>query len=429
MSAVEPRPASAGAANGTGMPRWPALALLADAALLFLFLYNISFLAAPPVSTGRVVLLALLLSHPRAIWRDLRWFARTHGAFVIAFALVVAHVAAVTLLDSASDYNQLSRLLNFAVMVLLGTFAFLAHVGNDPGRLARGVAMATGVQSLLIFVSYVSADFRQWVGTLLVEGGNIPLTSTIQVAGFSNSSGAALSVIQGLGVFAALHAARRERGGVRSVAFGLIACACALSTLAVGRTGLLMALAIFAAFAAANIGQRGLPRLAAALVIVAGAWSVWGDETIAFLDRVNPSLALTLDRSVSVLTSTTTDDSVVDLVTRPIPPLSTETIVGTGRVVAADGTNVSGHDSGYIQTYFAAGAVATVIFYAAWIALTLTHALRARHAGLMCTLLVLMLVIEFKEPFIFKYAVSFVLLSFSLAERAAPRRGLADAPA
>jgi hypothetical protein len=103
--------------------------------------------------------------------------------------------------------------------------------------------------------------------------------------------------------------------------------------------------------------------------------------------------------------------SIIDLQSQPVPKLSAETILGTGLISRKNGENASGNDSGYVQTYYALGLVMAVSFYSALLALLADSLLRRPDWCLMGFLTLGLLLIELKEPFVFKYIYPFVILT------------------
>ena len=92
-----------------------------------------------------------------------------------------------------------------------------------------------------------------------------------------------------------------------------------------------------------------------------------------------------------------------------IPQLSVETFLGTGRLLN-DGINAIGHDSGFIKTYYCMGFFWSVIFYLSYLFVLFktTNWLK----GIIHIIVTLtFFILEAKEPFVFKYAHMFVLLS------------------
>jgi hypothetical protein len=395
-----------------------------DTLLVFACLYNVSFLAAPSLTTGRLALGLLLAAYGVRLLRLAADLGRQAGAMVLVFALVLTHALLLYVTGDGTDTVQVSRLLNFAAFVVVTGLALALHVGGDAVRFAHAVALATLVQSVFIVVSYQSAEYRNWLAGLVVQGGHIPLTMARQAPGFSNSSGAALSLTQALGVFAALYSMQGARGG-RAVGWALVAAATLLSTLLVGRTGLLLGLGFLAAYAVLAATPRMRVALAGLSVALVLAVVNSADAVVDLLGTRNPLAAETIERAVDALRSGWNDPSIVDVRSQPVPPVDLQTVVGTGRVVDEFGLNASGHDSGYVQTYFALGLPATVFFYGSWLMLVAVHLVRARHRAALGILTAAMLVAEAKEPFIFKYAMPLVLWTLVYLEAAARDRGQA----
>ena len=97
-----------------------------------------------------------------------------------------------------------------------------------------------------------------------------------------------------------------------------------------------------------------------------------------------------------------------------IPKLSYSTIIGTGLVKGPNGEgNASGHDTGYIQSYYSMGLIFAIIFYLSYYLLLISLVKKSRDFVGFILVLVLVL-IESKEFFIFSYTYPFFLLSFIL---------------
>lgn len=407
-----------------------ALATAFPALFAFMILYNISFQAAPSVSTGRVALVLLTLVFWPRLFRVLPGFLRARGMEVLAFGGVFMHALLLYGLGGFSDSNQVSRLFHFLAYAIFGVLVFGVLVRSNPYRFASAVAAAGFIQAILILYSYVSFDYRIWLSDLLVQGGNIPLTTGGQVPGFSNSSGALLSVNQAAAVFCALYAARLA-GSARSVwAHTAAAFAMLLSTLVVGRTGLLLSIAFFILFAAVN---RGRHRTAIVILTLTGAaigLAVVGNF-VSWVSEVNPDVTNTIEW-VADLGRGTETGFVTDIRSQGLPTMTLlEVLVGTGTVTANDASeNASGSDSGYVQTYYALGAISGTIFYGVFAWLLWQYLRRSRESIVLGALVIAMFVVEVKEPFIFKYSLPFVALSLcrlSVREIAIPHTAVARA--
>lgn len=381
------------------------------AALLFAALYNISFRLAPAVTSGRVailILLALYAGSLRHAWRQTLGPSQPQIACLI---LVTLYAAAQFVLEG-SDVTQLSRLVNFGFYVLLGAPLFAVASGHSLRRFLQAMVLATSAQALFIAISFVSPGYRAFLADILVQGGNIPLTAALQVPGFSNSAGALLSLTQGLGVFAALLAARlAPRRGTRRAYF-MLAVACMLSIIVVGRTGLQLSIGLFVAYFVLA-GPVALGRAIVTSVLLAVALTSGGAYFLTTISARNPESARTLEWAFEFFLKGRQGTFFREFLgEQTIPPLTVGTLVGTGRVAAEDGiANASGSDSGYVQTYYALGLPAAMIFYGAFFTLAIARLAQVRTEVITLALLVAVTaLLEVKEPFIFKYALPFVLL-------------------
>jgi hypothetical protein len=110
------------------------------------------------------------------------------------------------------------------------------------------------------------------------------------------------------------------------------------------------------------------------------------------------------------------NDLVQGLSEMPIPPLTVETIIGTGMVMHPSGFgNASGHDTGYIQTYYSLGLVFAIVFYLNYYSFLLSH-IKLRKDLFGFLLFILLVFIESKEFFIFSYTYPLFLFSFLITK-------------
>ncbi len=380
------------------------------AVLLFLFVYNLSPLTAPSVTSGRVVLIVLAIVLWRRALAELGGFVAANRVVVIASGLALIYAAALYVVTGAADFIQLSRCLHFCAFGLAGAFLFAVLVEFDERRFCEAFAVATAVQAVFIVVSYASAGYREWLSGVLIQGGNIPLTSATQAPGFSNSSGALLSVIQSLGVFAALQGARQADRFRRALGLTVVALLDGASTVFVARTGLMLSVCFIALFllVGGKLVRRAL--LAGGTVAVALAVAL-GPFVALRLSRANEAFEDVAPWALELFTQGARGPSYRDLASQPVPALSLETVLGTGLVATNAYENASGNDSGYVQTYFALGLVMAVVFYGG-VALGLLGSLsRSRDRLLLGFLAVGLFTVEVKEPFFFKYVYPFLVVA------------------
>jgi hypothetical protein len=394
------------------------------AVLMFLFLFNVSFLVAPSATTSRLVLLFVLPFCARKTWRILADLLRMHGVAAVVFVLIVVYAAMLYLLSGSKDTTQLSRLLHLVLYSIVGSAMFAALVRRNLERFLWIYSLATLIQAFFIFVSFLSRPYRWILARTVVQSGIISLMSEVQAPGFSNSSGAWLSLIQGMGVFTALYGVRLARSGRRAFFLYVAAICIGASTLVTGRTGVLFVAATVVFFAAASRPKQAIRLLAVAVLLALIVWPT--REWIArSLTELNPRFGPAIQRGVEVFVQRAETESYRALVDQPIPPLTTETFIGTGVITAPDGLNASGSDSGYIQTYYSLGLAVSLVFYGTVALVLATMLVRAPDRAAFAFAALFLFLVEVKEPFIFKYDYLFVLFGMALCF---PKRGLRTLP-
>ncbi len=382
---------------------------------VFGLLYNISFLDAPAATTGRVLLLWLIFSGRHEIPGVWRRFIDDIRTPVALLCIVAVYAAAQYVLVGSGDSTQLSRVLNFMLYVVGGAVAVTAASGGSLQRLCIAVVLATSAQAVAVVVSFLSPTYKQWLGGVLVQSGNIEFTTALQAPGFSNSSGALLSVTQAMGVFAALLMLREAETSHARGGGGIAVTLCLASTVLSGRTGLQLSLLFIIGFAVFG-GPRSLMRFSVAGIAALALFIGWFSELEAWLSQYNSAAGATFDWAFEFFKSGAATNSLTDFISQKVPRLTLDTVLGTGRVLDSRGLgNASEHDSGYIQAYYSLGLPMAILLYGALLALFLGVAQHLqRHRGAMFMLLGLVFVIEIKEPFMFKYAMPFMLLTLSL---------------
>jgi hypothetical protein len=106
-----------------------------------------------------------------------------------------------------------------------------------------------------------------------------------------------------------------------------------------------------------------------------------------------------------------------ELNTMYVPPITIETIIGLGRVESESGYgNASMNDSGYIQTYYSLGLIMSAVFYLTYFCLSFFRWLNSKRNPLILIFLIIVFLVEYKEPFIFKYSLPFLLTTFLVYE-------------
>jgi len=371
-------------------------------ALIFLLIYNVSFKYLEILTTARIAILILFFwalkerSNFLKVLRSKIWILFLPLPYVaLQYALV-------------GDFGQLSRFIHLALYSFIGA-GLVVSICGDVKTLLVAMLVALSAQAVLILISFFSFDYRNWFEAVSVSGSNYDAMNIYRAPGFAGAGGAALSLIQSLGVFLGwlLLRVNRVYERVRGKSAYLIYLGMVLtatSCIVVGRTGLLLSLIFLAIFLLDSPLRFRFFIFAFALLFLFHEFLLEG--ALNLLDGAFSSDYFS-GWAFGFLTGD--DQTVSALGEQTIPPLSIETFHGTGLNSIVNGENPSGHDSGFIQAYYSMGLPFSIIFFAAYL-YVLSVCLRWLPLFLKLVLVILFFLIEVKEPFVFKYSLMFVLV-------------------
>lgn len=392
--------------------RW---GILISALLAFMVVFNVTFAALPSPSTlGAVVrggTVALLWFGASAFRR----FAIEEPGSVVLLCALVAYGFLQWTLTGFSDASQVIRLFAFGLYGIYGALLLATLFEGDEHAFARSCAVAGVIQAAFIIFSFISRDYRTWLSGIVAQSGNIDIVTGLGAPGFSNSSGALLSVSQAGCVFAALFASRVALRRVSRIAYVFAAVVITASTFLAGRTGVLLSCIFLGAFGVEAALRRRWSTVAAGGVAIVAMALVGNVALQIAADRAGVDATLLKSWSLELFTHGTSTASYGDLASQPIPPVSFTTLIGTGLVSASPPWlgSASGNDSGYVQTYYALGLPATIVFYLTVAYLALRSTLRSSAPYLLGVLALGMFLVEAKEPFMFKAPLTIIFFTFS----------------
>lgn len=371
---------------------------------VFALMYDINFAFMPSLTTGRIAFLSLLLISFNRIW--------TFSKETIYFVLVIIFVFCISFIQNflSSDFTQTSRLLWFTIYGIITPFLFFSYLTNRNEFLLL-LSAAVGFQSLLSILSFINPGIKAIFYNLIVFTSNFDEIQTIRAVGFASIGGAGLSVIQSIGVISTLMFLRFNNVGfLRTILLWCVIFLIIISTLIIGRTGLFIS--IFSLFIYFISSKIRLHNVILSGVVVLIALQI---NFINIFERLTSNVegfdielfTGWIENAFKLKDNATTED----LGSMPVPPLSLNTIIGTGRVVHESGVgNASGHDSGYIQTYYSLGLLTAIFFYISYFAFLVGKAWNKKSKVLLI-LIMIQFIIEVKEPFIFQYVFPFFVLS------------------
>ena len=308
-----------------------------------------------------------------------------------------------------TDFGMLSKIIVFLVFTLY-IAAAASFFFRDVRHFLKVIMICCCIQSVMIFISFIFPAYRDWLSTVMVEGGNIPLTDPFRVPGFSTGSGASLALTISAGVFASMALYWRSTMLRRKILYLFVSLFMSASCILVGKLGLFLSffyIFIFFIISSSNFKHTlfiGFIFLISLFTLYLGLEVDW--EAIAY----------PLERSFSIFIKGE-DATAGALAKMPIPALEIKTIIGTGLAAKANGLNASGSDIGYIQTYYGFGLVISILFYGSFFFYLVRNILKLDNSGnkLLCIVFFMPLfIIEFKEPFITKiiYPIMLLILIF-----------------
>lgn len=386
-----------------------------------MFIYNLVFLGlGTAASTGKIATLILSLYVFSRKKFNLS-FKKSNISIYLLYFMILLYTIFNFLFNGLVQSVMLARIIFYFLNTLYMSF-ILSEIYSDTNEFILSFFEITTIQAVFIIAGFISYEFRVFVSELLLNESNISILSAARSAGFTNSSGANLSVIQALGFISGLLLMTRSKkiNTLYYIAMVLIIFSIVLS----GRTGfvliLIMIIPVISVYLKRYksnwLGKMSIFKCV--LVLALGLFIInviMTELTIIPYDVKNQYFYIQNWIKEAFVIS---DNRTINALTKmDIPKLDYKTFVGTSLVVDSKGLNASGHDSGYIQTYYALGLIFSVIFYFTvgihLMTMILKNYIKLRKTNLIYPsifFLVSIFVLEIKEPFLFKSPVALFLL-------------------
>lgn len=380
--------------------------------LVFFIIFDVSFAILPALTSARIILLFFLI---RVNFSNTIKLKFSNNIIVFLSILFLLFIGSIIQYINSNDFIQSSRLLWFSIYSIITPYLLSKHFSNLKEFLSCFL-FSTFIQSVIAIFSFFNPAVKQSISSLIVVGGNDLDEAIYRAISFSGSSGAALSVIQFCGVYSGLFLLTKYSFSKLNCLFiwiGLIFSL--LSTLIIGRTGLICSLFAVIIF---SISQFNFKKLFYFLTIVILISQI---NFLSILETQTESIpGFKVDFFLNWIEEafTVKDNNTANAINEmPVPPLNFNTILGTGEIFNYDTMrNSSGNDSGYIQTYFSLGIILAFVFYFSYF-LFLILQIGNKNKFFIFILISLLFLIEIKEPFMFKYMFSFFVFSFILLSK------------
>ena len=275
------------------------------------------------------------------------------------------------------------------------------------------VGFASLTQAILTLCSYFIPIFKDFFNDLILYNSNFGEENLMRARGFVSVAGATFSVIQFCGVASFLIYLRYySKSNITTLLIWCALIVIIISILFIGRTGLFLSLVALLLYIISN--KISIKK---AIIWAIVFFSFFQLNFLTLLEKFTTNIdGYNTELFVAWIDSgfRINNDLVEGLSEMPIPKLSYSTIIGTGLVKGPNGEgNASGHDTGYIQSYYSMGLIFAIIFYLSYYLLLISLVKKSRDFVGFILVLVLVL-IESKEFFIFSYTYPFFLLSFIL---------------
>ncbi|MBJ7278470.1 hypothetical protein JHC43_18475 [Marinobacter salarius] len=375
--------------------------MLAWTVILFFLLNQVQPLYNTSFSFQRVSFFVIVLFFVCARRIPFKFDIFTIFLFLISLFLTVYSLLLSFIFDS--DFIQTSRFFHFLVFSLLSPF-IVCYLLKDEVRFHKAIVFASLAQVIFIIFTYSSGAFSNWVFHYIDSGSQI-LTGA-RATGLSSSGGAALSVVVSLGALSILRLSDLNPRIWHFTALVVITVSVGL----VARTGMLVSLmSLFLLILRGRVSVKGFLGSFAIAILLGFA--------IFDVIKNNPQFfGYTLSWALSVFSGS--DQTLNVLLSQDLRELSDKILFFGGVGVSnADGSNASGSDMGYLQTVYAVGVPLGAFFYIIFFLYLLHFKVGRRDVFFKNFLIFLIFLLEVKEPFIFKYAISFYVLASILYMR------------
>lgn len=372
--------------------------------LSFAYLFGLKFLKFEWMPATRLVLLICTLTVGLKLLYFFKKDIEKNIIFYLFQTSILFYVICQVIL-LPTDFGMLSRIIVFLVFTLY-IAAAASMFFRDVDHFLKVLTICCSFQAFMVFVSFLSPTYREWLAGVMVEGGNIPFLNPFRVPGFSTGSGASLSLILSTGVFATMSLYWQARKFKYKLFYLFLSIFITVSCIVVGKLGLFLSfiyICLFFFMSSGNLKHTSLIILSFVIALLL---------VYSSLDIDWDAIAYPIERSFSIFLKG--EDSTLGALTEmPIPPIEISTIIGTGLASTPSGYNASGSDIGYIQNYYGFGLIVATLFYGSlfyYLTSNIFRLLKSRSKVLCMIFFIPLFLIEFKEPFVTKVAYPIVLL-------------------
>jgi len=381
--------------------------------MVFFFFFDISFIGLPSlISTRKIVFLLLLfyalrnkLSVVPIFFEKWKWLF-TSIIIIFIYLVFISFVNGVV----GNNMSTIPNFIYFIVYTLFGAL-LLANYFIDIYDFMGATIGAMLIQAAFVIIEFFSKTLRELVNAIIMPTGNVDYLTSVRGNGLG-AEAANLTLLLFLGVFCCNFILINREVRLKYIISQVVMLA---AMILVGKTGLIVSLGFIAYTIIVIMPKEGkiIPAIKTAIIFL--ALVILG---ILILRNIMSEAEFyrQFNKFYNALTNFSSDESVNRFKGFLIPPLTFETIIGTGII---RGYTKSGlylwNDSGYIQMYSAIGLIVAIIFYVILFGTMnkmigdCKYSADKKIINLFRMFLLVLMIVEIKEPFVFKYILPMFL--------------------
>lgn len=381
--------------------------------ILFCFVYEFIFFLLPtPLLSSRKIAYAIIVVYFLAKGYSVKPFLKNknYSGILLLCLFCLIYVIILNISIHGDGVSAIGTYVFFILYSVFGVFLFAGFFNWDFDKLLKALAIVTVFQATWCILTYYIWDIRLLNDTLFVidKDENIDFLSESRLRSIGGA-GSGLSVCIALSSFSFLfYIVKGEKIALNVFLFFY----CSFAVLLTGTTGLIaciVALTLLSIFSVKN-GKRGFWLLLVLPIAIVLLFYVLG-----FALDADQFRRLT-EKLVGFYEYGLANGTFENLKYQVVSGISEQTIIGTGLFRGKSVGAICFHDSGYIRNYFALGLVMAIVFYSLLYYLMWRMARKTRqYFSLLIIFLLIVMVIEYKEPYLFYYFPFFIYSSLVIA--------------
>lgn len=401
--------------------------LFLSTSLLFFSIFSIHFQGVPEFLTPRILSMFILIFFfmgNKVINLHKETFSVTKILWIFSTIFIVIYSFIVTYFSKvdASNATIVSSTLNFLIFVGIFPF-FMEKIFVDSKNFATCLLYSSLAQAVIVIFSFIFPGFRVFLEKIQVMEF---WRYDWRVIGLG-IAGAGGSIYLFVGIIAAGFLIISGELNFKNLTFMFVI---TISILLVGRTGFYAALALITYIVFFN-SNNFVKNFKNAIKIF--GFLLIGVLFFFMILCITPNfnfdmLVYTLNRAFELFEYGFDSPTLsgINNVEIPIPGISLETLFGTG---VSRGLTSSGKlfmsDSGYIQRYASLGLIVAIISYVSFaiFIMQLIKNIDSSKRRYIVFCLLLLFIIEYKEPFMYMLAYPFTLVMFSVITKREAENG------